>query len=68
MALVPMSPLPDEDAPEVKPVHHINRRKGHEKIMIDLLKRKIVRKGLLQAEVPIEDNDQNNQDNNAAKT
>ncbi len=68
MALVPMSPAPDEDDSEVKPVHHINRRKGHEKIMLDLLKRKIVRKGLLKSEASTEDNDQSDQNNNAAKT
>lgn len=68
MALVPMSPIPDEDAPEVKPVHHINRRKGHEKIMLDLLKRKIIHKGIVKAGAQTDENDQNDQDNNAAKT
>lgn len=70
MALVPMSlaPPPDEDASLVKPAHHINRRKGHEKIMLDLLKRKIVRKGMLQSEASTEYNNQKGQDNNAAKT
>ena len=68
MALVPKSATHEEDPPEVKPTHHINRRKGQEKIILDLLKRKIVRKGMLQAQAPTEDNDQNDQDNNAAKT
>ena len=39
--------------------------------MLDLLKRKIVRKGILQAQAPTEDkgqDDKNDQDNDTAKT
>ena len=67
IALIPTSTTPEVDPPEVKPTHHINRRKGHEKIMLDLLKRKIVRKGILHAQAPTKENDQDDQDNNAAK-
>ena len=68
MALVPLpsAPPPPEDAAELKPVHHINRRKGHEKIMLDLLKRKIIRKGMSKTEDPTVDDEQDNQDNNTA--
>ena len=65
------SPTPDEATSDMKLAHHINRRKGHEKIMLDLLKRKIVRKGILQAQAPTEDkgqDDKNDQDNDTAKT
>ncbi len=68
MALVPLPPAlpPLEDTAESKPVHHINRRKGHEKIMLDLLKRKIIRKGMSKTEDPAVGDEQNNQDNNTA--
>lgn len=70
MALVPLPPAPlsAQDTHEATPDHHINRRKGHEKIILDSLKRKIVRKGMLKTKASTNDHDQNDQDDNAATT
>lgn len=70
MALVPTPPalLLDSDQPSATPVHHINRRKGHEKVILDSLKRKIVRKGMQKTEASTDNNDQKVEDDNAATT